>query len=64
MGAMSGTKRKFWPEPSPIYYLPKYDPRVFKALWEQRRREGLSEAYRRAEERLREILRRRGRVYG
>jgi hypothetical protein len=61
---MSGTRRKFWTEPGPIYYVPKHDPILLKTLWEQWRRQGLLTAYKEAQERLREILRRRGRVYG
>jgi hypothetical protein len=61
---MSGTRCKFWPEPGPIYYAPKKDLRLLRALWGQWRRQGLLEAYREAQERLREILRGRVEVHG
>jgi hypothetical protein len=64
LDAMSRTKNKFWPEPSPIYYVPKHDPKLFKVLWEQWRRQGLLEAYKEAQERLWEMMRRRVRPLG
>jgi hypothetical protein len=64
LSAMSGTRRKFWTEPGPIYYAPKHDPRLLRTLWEQWRRQGLLEAYKEAQERLREAWRRRNRPPG
>jgi hypothetical protein len=61
---MSCTRHKYCTEPAPIQYAPRLDLRLLRALWVQWRRQGLLEAYKEAQERLREILRRRGRVFG
>jgi hypothetical protein len=59
LGAMSGTRHKYCTEPAPIQYAPRPDPRLLRALWAQWRTQGLVERYEKAEERLREMVRRR-----